>query len=228
MSPTCICIYVRAPSSKEPSLCLRYLERALNLLVPGASSTNSSWKLPSGRAALWCRSSMAQWSWCPEPDIQLAFWGKDPETTGATRPTGLTASNTVPHVASCQTSLFFATPISTHKRENKIYAFTSVIPATLIYLMIQKAKNHRISSAWGWRSANADSPGNTLAVCFSCITFTKWLMAPARADTSSGYCLGHCLCLRACSSDQLQTQMGRGFAEKPAFLPSAGLSPYKK
>lgn len=92
------------------------------------------WKLPPGRAHCdvghpWPSGDGD----LPEPDLQLAFWDKDPEITVATRPTCLTAPNTSPHVTPCQTPLF-TTPISTQKWKKQIHVFTSTIPAVPIYL----------------------------------------------------------------------------------------------
>lgn len=74
------------------------------------------------------------------------------------------------------------------------------------------------------------SPKTQLAVCFSCITFTKWLTGYSKSRRILWLLLCPCLCLRAHSSAQMQTQTGWGFTEKPVFIASAGLSPcrYKK
>lgn len=213
---TCICIYVRAPSSKEPSFSLRHLERALNLLVPGASSTNTNWKLPSGRAALWHRLSMAQWRWCP-------VWAR--QTTGFLRQASRDNYNCKAHLShsiefcpSCcfLSNLFLQSPHTSGKKQ--IHAFTSMTPATPMYLSVQNAKNHSTSPAWGWRSANAGFPKNTTCSITSVVFHSPndWL-ATARADMSSGYCCAIMFAWGPHSSAQLQTQMGWGFAEKPVF-----------
>lgn len=94
------------------------------------------WKLPSGRAALWCDPWPSGDGDLPEPDLQLAFWDKDPEITVATRPTCLTASGTVPPCCFWSNfSLLCHSSLHTQVEKNQIHAFTSTIPDTPIYLI---------------------------------------------------------------------------------------------
>lgn len=161
---------------------------------------------------------MAQWRWCPA-------WAT--QTAGFLRQGSRDIYNYKAHpshsIEYCPPCCFFAIPIFTRKwKKNQIHAFTSIIPASPV--VVQNAKNHS-TSAWGWRSACRFPQKHSLQYALVVLHSSNGWLATARADTSSGYCCAVAFAWGVHSSAQLQTQMGFGFAEKPVFLPSAGLSP---
>lgn len=129
----------------QRNLHLEVLRKGTKSPGPRSQLYQHHWKLPSGRAALWCDPWPSGDGDLPEPDLQLAqagilshtySWDRDPEINVATRPTCLTASSTVPPCCFMSNfSLLCHSSLHIQVEKNQIHVFTSTIPDTPIYLI---------------------------------------------------------------------------------------------